>query len=555
MGLARFANVLITGLLAGGAAALALKLGWDLTLHITIEADGPDSIQVFWDAGRPFNEEASRRVELPAAGRRDVSVTLPNGVRSLRVDPGSGPGPIRIRELRVSRLVDLFRWSAANGFPGWTPDHQIRTFRLAKDHLLIESAGSDPYIVNEIVGAQLAGPIRTQHIVVGSVVGLLVALLAWLLTLKSSATAPIPVSKEGDERERPARPGPGRETRRASKVALALGSFVVFAAAAWIFLGHYFSGGRARYHDPEGAYQLSFLDDRGNRVSSREGPLGLMLDPFTFFRNFPNQRTDRFSIDEHGFRGGIRNETQPKVFILGSSTAFGYGLDSDDQTVAARLDRRLESLTCVNAAVVGYLSGQELGLMIHHLDRWRPAFYVAINGWNDFREHQVSRRQLGVNSEYFNFAKRLGQYRQTRDGASQTPWPFPAPAEAASAEERLRDALSVYVANLEKMNAWARGRGARFLVVHQPTVQCKRSPTEAERRIGVEPGLASRYRSFIEEARSRCGKLGIESLDLHDDAAFRDSPKTLFLDPVHWSASGHEAAAAVLEKWIRRNGD
>ena len=79
MGLARIANVLITGVLAGGAAALALKLGWGLTFHITIEADGPESVQVFWDVGgRPFNEEQSRRVEITDAGPREVSVALPN---------------------------------------------------------------------------------------------------------------------------------------------------------------------------------------------------------------------------------------------------------------------------------------------------------------------------------------------------------------------------------------------------------------------------------------------------------------------------------------------
>jgi lysophospholipase L1-like esterase len=554
MGLARIANVLITGFLAGGAAALALKLGWDLTFHITIEADDPESIQVFWSTGRPFDEKRSRRVEIPATGRPEVSVTLPDDVRSVRVDPMSRPGAIRIRELRVSRLVNLFRWSATNGYPGWEPANQIRTFRRAKDHLLLESSGSDPNIVNEIFGAQIAGPLRTQHILVGAVVGLLAALLAGLLVARAPAKAPRPPAREEDRRERPAGPGPALGPRRAPKIALALGSFVIFAAAAWILLGHFFSGRRSGYHDPQGAYELSFLDDRGQRISGREGPLGLMLDPFTFYRHFPSQRGDRFSIDEHGFRGGIRDESLPRVFLLGSSAAFGHGLDSDDQTAAARLDRRLKSLTCVNAAVTGYLSGQELGLMIHYLDRWRPAFYIVIDGWNDFYEHQVSRRQLGVNTEYFHISKRLREYRLLQEGAPRTPWPFPAPPEAASAEEHLRDARAVYVSNLEKMNAWARGRGARFLVVFQPTVQCKRSPTKAEQRIGFEPGLASRYRSFIQEARSRCGKLGIEWLDLHDEAAFRDSPETLFLDPVHWTASGHEAVAAVIARWFRKNG-
>jgi len=341
----------------------------------------------------------------------------------------------------------------------------------------------------------------------------------------------------------------------ASKVALAAGSFLVFAAVAYALVQMFFSGETDYYRDPTGAYELSFLDHRGRRLSETEGALGLMMDPFTFYRNYPGQRTDFFTIDENGFRGGIRDAQKPKVVILGGSAAFGRGLRSDDETFAARLNRRVPAYSFINAGVAGFASGQELAYMIHYLDRLRPAVYIAFDGWNDLVDFGRPRKHFGANGDiYFAFAERLHQHHLMMRDPGSKPWPLPAAEVEKDAAEHLNDVVRIYESNLEKMHAWARSRGARFVVVFQPQVRSRKTPTEAEEKIPLPAATADAYRDFVERAEAYCRSHGIPCCDVNEEPAYQQSRKTLFLDAVHMSADGHEVVAGILQRVLGELG-
>jgi hypothetical protein len=311
---------------------------------------------------------------------------------------------------------------------------------------------------------------------------------------------------------------------------------------------------------PDQAFELRFLDHRGRRLSRWTGPLALMTDPFTVVRNFPSQRTPHFSIDEHGFRGGIARPSLPKVMLVGGSAAFGVGV-GDGETITARLEAGLPRFSFVNAGVIGYVSGQELALVVHHLDRWRPAAYVAFDGWNDFvetthgsqlRDHRVA-RPLGVNGEYYELVARL-RARCVEAGECPANEPPRSTAPLPTAEQWAEAVLDTFVDNLERMHAFARGRGARFLAVLQPELLGKRRLSDAERSLGTDEQAGAAYRRFAARARAALTARGVPCLDLNVAADFVESRETLFLDQVHLSAQGNALVARAVQQALGSPG-
>jgi hypothetical protein len=100
-------------------------------------------------------------------------------------------------------------------------------------------------------------------------------------------------------------------------------------------------------------YWPSLQTHDGIALGTRFGPLKLVLHPFVSYANLPNQKTPHFSINSLGFRGGdIRKDekTKKRIIVVGGSTAFGTGLQYDDETLARRLEYLLDA-EVINAAV------------------------------------------------------------------------------------------------------------------------------------------------------------------------------------------------------------
>lgn len=315
---------------------------------------------------------------------------------------------------------------------------------------------------------------------------------------------------------------------------------------------------------PSRDFQLSFEDGHGRPISAQDGPLRLVLDPFTLYRNAPDQRTASYAINQHGFRGPWIESAQEQVFLLGGSTAFGLDLTRDDQTVAGQLENRWPGVTVVNAGVVGYLSGQELALMVHYLDHFTPTGYIVLDGWNElFDQFHFAPRwdgRLGFNNTFFDIENRLHQFHvnQTRIG-SLPPRDLP----AADRNAYFDTIVDEYVSNVARMHAFATARGAVFLLVPQPELGSKRFPTEEEERAlrHYERGYAYRSREFpkhyaelVRRTMKRCRSQGIPAYDLSADARWRDCRQRLYVDAVHWTPAGSSLAAHLIAEECRSLG-
>ena len=334
------------------------------------------------------------------------------------------------------------------------------------------------------------------------------------------------------------------------------------------------------YTGPTGEYALALVDRQGRPLSDSRGELQVQLDPFTLYRNRPNQRSKSFNTGPLGFRGGTRGTPGP-LAVLGGSTAFGQGLPADNRCFAAQLDELLPGREVVNGAVVGYLAGQELALMVHRMDDLHPSHYVVFDGWNElFDQWLACRRQgpwgHGFMNLFYSVERRLHDLRTIRgpkpppkDGLTRKEEARRAgitkemthrqgkrkDAEAGpTAGERIIGAIQrSYHAALGRMHDFARSRGAGLLVVFQPELGGKmhhtaEEQTEYDRWCRAYPGyreqeFSATYDAFVSRAAAWCGEQGIEYLDLHHHPAFRDERQRLFYDVVHLNEAGHRLAA------------
>ena len=342
-------------------------------------------------------------------------------------------------------------------------------------------------------------------------------------------------------------PSDAPRSRLRTKLAILAVSTLICAVLGYLAYRHFSKPKLVEsvYVDPTNTYQIVFYNREGNRLSTQKGGLAAVLDPFTFYANYPRQNTPHFKIDENGLRGGIADDSKPKVFLVGGSAAFGYGLESDDQTITAWLNREVPTHTFVNAAVVGYVSGQECVQMITRLDRFEPVGYLLLDGWNDMNDSIVKRPHLGVNNEFEAFGRRLAEYNIVSDKVGNARESFAGGRAEAVEDNDVAGVLAVYLANLERMSAWAGMRGASFCVMFQPLVADRERPTDVEQKIAYNRQLHSKYRGFIADAIEFCAEHGIRCCDVARRTEFQSSTETLFMDAVHPTAAGQAVLAAI----------
>jgi lysophospholipase L1-like esterase len=301
---------------------------------------------------------------------------------------------------------------------------------------------------------------------------------------------------------------------------------------------HRYAGGYERPPAPGGPYSGYLVDRLGQPLSRRHGDIKLVLDPWTTYRNLPGQKLPYLTIDANGYRvadpmpaGGRKT-----VVILGGSAAFGQGLASDAETFAAQLARGRPALHVVNAAAVGFLSGQELAEMVHYADRRQPALYVVFDGWNEVHAQSdgVAGYALGYNWQMLGQIEE--QLRKAVDGKAAKPAPFrPSPHEVAAA----------YIENLDRMHTFARGRGAEILFVFQPHLSAaldRGGRFAAWRKKWYWEAFDADIHTVVTRAVAACHERGWTCLDMSNALPGAE----LFIDPVHPNAAGHARIAELL---------
>jgi lysophospholipase L1-like esterase len=313
-------------------------------------------------------------------------------------------------------------------------------------------------------------------------------------------------------------------------------------------------------------YSFSFYNQKGKKLSKLDGLLKLMIDPFTIYKNYPNQKTTKYSINQYGFRESYSSEKQFTAIVLGGSAAFGWVLDSNDKTFPSILSQYNNTYNVINSAVMGFLSGQELSQMVHYLDEFNPSLYIVFDGWNDIynpyayiKSWPMAFAPIGYSSNFLMIEEQLAHYYSLVRGEDNPKDEQIIPAGEILLNERIyfKKIVKTYISNISKMNAFANSRGTRFLVVFQPELGNKKNLSKSEQEVlntwiqkyqYLERKISERYKDFVAEAKKEFLVRNIKFIDINDEREFSENPEALFFDVVHPNESGHEMIARIINR-------
>ena len=350
-------------------------------------------------------------------------------------------------------------------------------------------------------------------------------------------------------------PPPGPRRRRRRRLLLAGGGVLLALLVAEALLAREADAARERLVREAGPFQFFTLRTADGRVLSKHrGSFELVLDPVLAYRNLPGQRGPGFAINARGYRGPElrpREPGVPRIVLLGGSTAFGFGIGRDEDTLAARLERELAPAEVVTAGVIGYVSGQELALLRAEVLDLDPQVVIAFDGWNDFRTARLRpdgtlatvlfaqvedlASEAALARRDFSFAFRVAfshVFRQIRSRIRQALAPAPEPyAPGRPTEEEVEGRLAPYLRNVLGMQAACRAKGCRFLLV----IQSERQADPA-------------YRAFASRATRAVLEAGGEALDA---ATLEDLRPGHFLDDVHLTVEGNTLVAKSIAGRVR----
>ena len=177
------------------------------------------------------------------------------------------------------------------------------------------------------------------------------------------------------------------------------------------------------------AYRLKFVTENSLSKQDNTNPHLLTAKPSISvgYQLVGNQKHKYWQINEQGFRDRdpvpvAKPQDEIRIFLLGGSTAFGYGNPGNAATISEYLETRLQerlkqqknspqlykpdllsferekkqkqlakpskikpgNYRVINAAVPGYASGNELAHLALKILKYKPDLIVVLNGYEDF---------------------------------------------------------------------------------------------------------------------------------------------------------------------------
>ena len=273
---------------------------------------------------------------------------------------------------------------------------------------------------------------------------------------------------------------------------------------------------------------------------------------------------------------------QPKIFMFGGSTMWGWG-SRDEFTIASHVSKRLArdlsvAPLVVNYGEAGYVTTQEVLTLMLELRRGNipdvAVFYDGVNdAWSSFQNGTAGIPQNEVNRvAEFNSRDRLnlrggvleklGMYRVTRSvsGALGRSGSGRAVRRRAVDQALVDATVDVYFANVRLVNTLAREFGFRAVFFWQPTMYSKKvlSPDEDRwRRQGEQQSgggsrlFSDQYRAFDAAFKQRLRTAPVDNVyDL--SGIFERDARTIFIDRFHATETGNEAVAGAVADIVHR---
>ncbi|MBZ0255086.1 hypothetical protein K8I31_03430 [bacterium] len=354
-----------------------------------------------------------------------------------------------------------------------------------------------------------------------------------------------------------------------------------------------------RQPDP---YHTSFHTHDGRPISTTHGPVKLALSPYLLYKTLPNQKTDYFSINSMGLRGGEIGEKAPgqiRILILGASTAFGFGAKSDDETFAALLGVDPE-YEVINGSVIGYNSMQELRYFETELLALEPDYVITFDAYADIFDawnrlvalgKEKTSQEMNYNmlvlpqiqneltanyrtqtsafaalGRFLRVALRKSACIRLLDNAVQDTLERSIKSQRRSkpcpeiSDDYFNKTVKAYTDNLLRIALVCEDKGIRFTAAFQPELGGKQPRTEQEEALlNLIEQLAPHYKDnypavyqrFIDASNQRLLQQDVDTLDVTRAPQFANSDETLFVDSAHFTLRGNQIVAELLAEHLK----
>ncbi len=319
-----------------------------------------------------------------------------------------------------------------------------------------------------------------------------------------------------------------------------------------------------------------------------EAHLKKELVPYLFLQPEPNTemsvpdpqidgkgKTGIAFINRHRFRYGELNKTKPenttRIFMLGGSVVFNGG--SNDTTIAGFLETRLDKnaqtlnrdVQVVNAGMTGYVSTQELILLMTQVVDFNPDIAIVIDGFNDCLVPFIMDKRLGYpygfqsleeawyhSTEILESLRQLPLYSHIRYGSHvlrdlYPDWTYTQALKTQRTEEEadpvveqatVEKAADLFLANWQKMAQVMQANQIDGLFIMQPM----------QYEFGWYTPFYNRVESKMEILREEFPNFVFQSYRTF----LRDRPE-LFYDQVHTFEEGNQLFAQRLHEELQQH--
>lgn len=328
----------------------------------------------------------------------------------------------------------------------------------------------------------------------------------------------------------------------------------------------------------------------------------------------------RLHTDKYGF---VLNETQRnrdlavkspgvvRIFILGGSTVYGIGWQGNANTIAAQLEMILnleysndaqKKYQVVNGGVGGYISADELRILIFKIIHFSPDIVITFDGINDFvnsctnydgttkvrSNKKIKFGSWSFNKAYYDdkmeyvfrnllslkglimlttrkFCEDFFQYvmpytQNLIEGVYNKVIGLFGSNSRFRWEARFRqDGVDNYIANLKNIRGICAAHNIRCINILQPNLAVYKPLTDSERDVlNLEIALYKNYMNAIETYYKAVGKRFKEDLVASKDRGigidmvqlFENTKETIYTDGYHYNSKGNRIIAEALAKLL-----
>jgi lysophospholipase L1-like esterase len=278
----------------------------------------------------------------------------------------------------------------------------------------------------------------------------------------------------------------------------------------------------------------------------------------------PNQHFDTINVNSFNFRGDEILKNKPegtyRIFLVGGSTAFGWGSTSDENTITGFLQKMFngietdKKIEIINAGVPGANSIREVHYIKKFLLEFKPDMIIVYDGVNDAENAIINKNDLGKAPEngmkeiQKNFDTLIKNYFQMY----RTPFVlnylfFISTSTISYDTNSILEMKENWENRWTDVCKWSDSKDIKVIIGLQPSLGTGNKILYSDEIIIAETHESKMLANAINELESPLNELSnvcFETVDLRE--AFNDVESPIFWDNQHVNDLGNEIIAEKL---------